>query len=37
MVKQKTELDEQLEQAVKDFEKLPEWDKRWYKEMDNNE
>ena len=37
MVKQKTYLDEQLEQAVKDFEKFPEWKKKFYKEMENIE
>ena len=37
MVKQKTDLDKQLEQSVKDFEKFPEWKKKFYNEVNNIE
>ena len=31
-----SKLDKRLKQALKDFESLPEWDKRFYLEMEKD-
>ena len=33
-INKRLELNKRLKQAVKDFESLPEWDKKFYREME---